>query len=219
MIATFGGDMDATILGYVAAARSNIANWQNANKPAVSPKAETPSPKRSSSAVAAAFVGLLCAVFIVVVANRALNNPSASSSGSQSASDLNPGGGSGGSSGGNPGGIVTAPAAATPAPYCQQSNDGSNGGWDLHHMVDTSSTAQCWAHEIVDLGSGCQFFVDSQPFSSAVVNIWNITDWGYGSGDTAGQVVFFTAGGHTLLYACIQNGHTEPQTTLHNGDW
>jgi hypothetical protein len=169
--------------------------------------------------VAAAFVGLLCAVVIVVVANRALNNPSASSSGSQSAGELNPGGSSGGSSGGNPGGIVTAPTAATPAADCQQSNDGSNGGWDLHHMVDATSTAQCWAHETIDLGSGCAFYLDYQQYSSALVNIWNIDYWGYGSGATARGYLFHTAGGHTLIYTCAQNAATYPQTTPHNGDW
>lgn len=223
MVATFGDDMDATILGYVAIARSSIATWQNAAVTAIAPKAEAPKRKSQASGVVAALVAVACIFVVALVASRGFSNISGSALGSQSADNLNLGGtsgsgsgaGSGGGSGGNSGAVVTAPPTA--APKCVQSNYGSQGGWSFHHMVDFTSTAPCWAHEIVDLASGCLFSVNGTIYSSssAPVNIWNIDFWGYGSGG----YLFHTASGRTLIYTCVQNAAVYPQTTPNGRDW
>jgi hypothetical protein len=88
-------------------------------------------------------------------------------------------------------------------------------GYDFFKLVDTTSTAPCYAHWIVTLAPGCQFFLDNAGPYAAPGNVWNIVRWSTGYGNT----IAYLQDQHVLLYTCIANLRSEPQIRLNPVDW
>ncbi|GAC1341624.1 MAG: hypothetical protein NVSMB29_12410 [Candidatus Dormibacteria bacterium] len=212
-------DLDVGISGIVSKARGNIERWERPPQPS-SPVAAT---KTKNNAAGRAFAAVFAAVFSVLavawVVVMATNNSNTPLSTPQS-KILIPGSTSAGNPVVNPGGIVPAPTANQPVAKCVASNNGNDGVWDYHHMVDATSTAPCWAHETISLGPGCSFYIDTKgPYSSGPANIWNIIRWGYGVGSLAHGYMFQTYDRHVLIYTCVANAAVYPQTALNSVSW
>jgi hypothetical protein len=103
------------------------------------------------------------------------------------------------------------------SPYCVQSNDGSSNGWNYYKYVDSTSTAPCYAHWNITLGSGCQYYLNGAgPYSTGPGNIWNIVSWGY---DDYGAAVAYLNDQQKLEYTCFTNLTSYPQTSLNPTNW